>query len=57
MLIKESLSVGDARVSGQHAKGGGLSCSVHPQQAKTLRYNHNVKLQICPHAPQLGPLP
>lgn len=36
MVIKESLSVGDGRVSGQHAKGRGLPCSVHPQQAKTL---------------------
>lgn len=52
VLIKESLSVGDGRVSGQHAKGGGLPCSVHPQQAKTLEET-NVKLLIYLHMQQL----
>lgn len=46
MVIKESLSTGDGRVSGQHAKGGGLPCSVHPEQAKTLENIQRTQQQV-----------
>ena len=36
VLVEEGLSVGDGRVSGQHAKRGRLPRPVHPQQAETL---------------------
>ena len=36
VLVEEGLSMGDGRVSGQHAKRGRLARPVDPQQAETL---------------------